>query len=57
MEVQRNCPTGKTERCIRPFVLIVEMNAKSHSNQTQADRSIAEIVGRKEDHQEEGDIS
>jgi len=42
------------KRCIRQFVLIAERNAKSPSNQTEADQYTAENVILSEDHQ--GDI-
>lgn len=57
MEVQRNCPIEKTGKCTKLLALIVVRNVKFHSSQTQADRFTAEIVGRREDRQEEVDIS
>lgn len=57
MEVQRNCPIKKTGKCTKLHALIVVRNVKSHSSQTQAGRFTAEIVGRREDRQEEADIS
>jgi len=47
----------KTGKCTKLHALIVVRNVKFHSSQTQAGRFTAEIVGRREDRQEEADIS
>jgi len=57
MEVQRNCPIEKTEKCTKLSALIVVRNVKSPSNQIQADQYTAANVGKKDDHQEDADIN
>ncbi len=52
-EVQVACLIESLARCIMQSALIVVTNAKFHSNLTLADQSTVEIVGQKEDEQED----
>ncbi len=55
MEVQFVCRIENLERCIKPFAPIAVKTAKFHLNQTLNDRFIVEIVGQREDDQEDLD--
>lgn len=56
MEVRYDCHIEKAEKRTKQFALIVETNAKFHSNLIQADQFTAESVGQKEGRREEADI-
>ena len=52
-EVQVSCLIESLARCTVQSALIAGTNAKFHSNLILADQSIVEIVGQKEDEQED----
>jgi hypothetical protein len=52
-EVQVACLIESLARCIVQSALIAVTNVKFHSNLILADQSIVEIVGQKEDEQED----
>jgi hypothetical protein len=56
VEVRNECLMVDQERCTMQSVLNVDKNVKFHSNQTEADPSIAENVTLNEDPREEIDI-